>query len=169
MGNAAALGHLLSERRTPAFQGKTLEQMVREIADREEIRDLISRYAHCVAQGVSVAPLFTDDGVFIVRRPGRSPAESRGRAQLDENFAASNGKVGLTLPMIHNHLLEISGDEAIGLCSNELRIVENGESIIASGYYQDSFRREKDQWRFTLRDMTFFHWVPVQRGWAAGG
>src|SRR5580658_6022941 len=42
-----------------AFDGKSLEQKVQELADREEIRELISRYAHCVAHGVSVANMFT--------------------------------------------------------------------------------------------------------------
>jgi hypothetical protein len=68
--------------------------------------------------------------------------------------------------MIHNHVISISGDEAIGVCSNELRMTENGRSMIGSGYYQDSYRRENGRWKFVLRDMTFIHWVPIQEGWA---
>jgi hypothetical protein len=48
--------------------------------------------------------------------------------------------------MIHNYLLAISGDGANGMCSNELRVTENGRSIIASGYYQDKLRRENGRW-----------------------
>lgn len=148
-----------------AFRNKTLEQKVQELADREEIRELISRYAHCVAHGVSVANLFTDDGVYIVRRPGHAAVEKRGRKQLDENFAQLETLVDRPLPMIHNYLIVISNDQAIGMCSNELRITENGKSIIASGYYEDKLRRENGQWRFTVRDATFIHWVPIQEGW----
>ena len=68
--------------------------------------------------------------------------------------------------MIHNALLEIAGDEAHGLCSNEVRATQNGQSIIGSGYYEDRFRREGGEWKFSLRDSTFFHWVRLQEGWA---
>jgi hypothetical protein len=149
-----------------AFRNKTLEQKVQELADREEIRELISRYAHCVAHGVSVANLFTDDGVFVVRRPGYAVEERRGRKQLDEYFANLETSVDHPLPMIHNYLLAISNDQAMGMCSNELRTSENGKSIIASGYYEDRLRRENGHWRFTVRDATFIHWVPLQQGWA---
>ena len=70
-----------------AFRGKTLAEKVQELADREEIRELISRYAHRVAQGLTVADMFTDDGAFIVRIPGRPIQEIRGRVELDERFA----------------------------------------------------------------------------------
>jgi hypothetical protein len=149
-----------------AFEGKSSERKLQELIDREELRELIARYAHCVAQGVSVAKLFTDDGLYIVRRPGRPPVEKQGRAQLDENFAQLDGNGGQMMPMLHNYLLQIHGDEAVGLCSNELRMTESGESMIGGGYYRDSFRRERGRWRFTVRDMTFFHWVPIQQGWA---
>jgi SnoaL-like domain len=152
-----------------AFEGKSSEQRLQELMDREELRELIACYAHRVAQGVSVASLFTHDGLYIVRRPGRPPVEKRGRAQLDENFAQLDGNGGQMMPMLHNFLLQIRGDEAAGLCSNELRMTESAQSIIGGGYYRDSFRRERGRWRFTVRDMTFFHWVPIQQGWAGQG
>lgn len=70
------------------------------------------------------------------------------------------------MPMIHNHLIEIDGDEARAICSIELRVgAQGGESIIASGYYRDQLRREQGIWKFVERDVTFFHWVPIQEGW----
>src|SRR5262245_42182970 len=59
-----------------AFRDKSVEQKVQELADREEIRELISRYAQRVANGVSVADLFTDDGAFITRLPGEPMTEA---------------------------------------------------------------------------------------------
>lgn len=156
----------LHRTRFSAFEGKTPEQVLQELQDREEIRELIARYAHCVANGVSVAELLTDDGAFIVRTPGNPPKIKRGRAELDAEYAKLEVIAEHPLPMIHNHILEISGDEARGVCSNELRIVENGESIIASGHYEDSFRRVDGRWKFVVRDMHFAHWVPIQKGWA---
>ena len=68
---------------------KTLEQQVREIADREEIKELTAKYAHWVACGeaAKVKDLFTDDGHFINEIIGEKPNEEiakieiRGRAQ----------------------------------------------------------------------------------------
>jgi hypothetical protein len=151
-----------------AFRDKTLEQKVQELADREEIRELIARYAHRVAHGVSTADLFTDDGVFIVRFPGRAPSIARGREAITKAPSKVTPHPDHPLPMIHNELIVITGDEAQGLCSNELRWSENGKSMIGSGYYEDRYRRENGRWRFVERDMTFIHWVPLQKGWVEG-
>jgi hypothetical protein len=148
-----------------AFRNKTLEQKVQELADREEIRELIARYAHRVARGESNAELFTDDGVFITRIPGR-PVQSLGREKIAKLYKEASARPDHPLPMIHNYLISISDNEATGLCSNELRITEDGRSIIASGYYEDRYRRENGRWKFAMRDATFFHWVPIQDGWA---
>ncbi len=153
--------------RMDTFAGKTLEQKIQELTDREEIRDLIATYAHRVAHGLSIADLFTDDGVYINRRSPNGPvSEARGRKALEERFHDRPGESGNAMPMIHNYLLSIHGDEATGICSNELRITENGKSMIASGYYQDRLRRVGGRWKFAVRDVTFFHWVPLQEGWA---
>jgi hypothetical protein len=150
---------------TDAFRGKTLQQTVQELVDREEIRELIARYAHRVAHAISLADLFTDDGVYIVRFPDRPVQETRGRQALDAHFGKPGAFDAQPLPMIHNLLLDIDGNEAKGICSNELRMAENGKSMIGSGYYQDQFRRENGHWKFAVRDMTFIHWVPIQEGW----
>ena len=31
---------------------------------------------------------------------------------------------------------------------------------------EDKLRREDRAWKFVVRDVTFFHWVPIQQGWA---
>jgi SnoaL-like domain len=155
----------LYSREFNAFRNRTLEQRVRELTDREEIRELIARYAHRVAHGESNADLFTDDGVFIVRIPGRPVQETSGREKINKMYKEAVNPPGHSLPMIHNYLISISDDEATGLCSNELRTTENGRSIIASGYYEDRYRRDNGRWRFAVRDASFFHWTPIQDGW----
>jgi len=144
----------------------TLEQQVRELADREEIKELTARYAHGVArgEGAKVAELFTDDGVFLNRFPEQPVTEVRGREALQKFYGAI--KRNFALPCIHNHLITLAGDEATGTCSIEVRITRDGKSMIGSGYYEDRFRRENGRWKFTVRDCTFFHFVPIQQGWA---
>lgn len=159
----AAVGRADGEalfRKTPGGFGEmSLEQRVRELADREEIRDLIAIYAHRVAHGLSNADLFTDDGAYIHRRSIDGPAEeSRGRAALDAHYVERPGAAGVATPMIHNTLITVAGDEATGVCSIELRLWRDGASVLASGYYQDRFRREHGRWRFVVREVSFFHW-----------
>jgi hypothetical protein len=151
-----------------SFRDKTLEQKVQELADREEIRELISAYAHRVAHGQSISDLFTEDGAWTIRRSPDGPiTEVSGMAELKARFDhPEKTSPENPMPMIHNYLIAIEGDEASGMNSNELRISENGKSIIASGYYEDRYRRVNGRWKFARRDTTFFHWVPIQTGWA---
>jgi ketosteroid isomerase-like protein len=150
-----------------AFDNKTLEQKVQELGDREELRELISKYAHKIARGYSVADMFTEDGDFITRTPAGPPTEVRPRAAIAKMYEEAIPKrVDTPKPQIHNYVFAISGDNAKGVCSNELRITSQGQSIIASGYYDDIYRRENGRWSFVVRDANFFHWVPIQQGWA---
>jgi hypothetical protein len=152
--------------RQPApLLGKTLEAKVQELADREEIRDLIAAYAHRVAHGLSNADLFTDDGAYIQTRPSDpEPVVVRGREALDEHYAERPDSVGVATPLIHNVLLEIDGDEARGICSIELRIRGDGPGVYANGYYRDRLRREGGRWKFVERAPTFFYWGPPRQG-----
>ena len=145
---------------------KSLEQQVLELADREEIKELTAHYAHGVArgEGAKVAELFTDDGVFINELPDTAPTVVRGREALNKFYGAI--KRNTALPCIHNHLITLTGDEATGTCSIEVRITRNNQSMIGSGYYEDRFRRENGRWKFVERHCTFFHFVPLLQGWA---
>jgi len=146
------------------FAGKSLEQRVQELADREEIRDLIATYAHRVAHGLSNADLFTDDGAYIHRRSVDGEAEvSRGRAALDAHYVERPGSAGVATPMIHNQLVSVSGDEASSFCSIELRLWRGGASSMCSGYYRDRLRREAGRWKFVEREVSFFHWAAPER------
>jgi hypothetical protein len=150
-----------------AFKSKTLEQKVQELADREELRELIARYAHQIAHGISVDNLFTEDGAYIHREPDMPVREYRTRKAIAALYAQWMPPPDLApKPMIHNYLLEIAGDEAAGICSNEVRMSVKGESVIGSAYYNDKFRRENGAWKFTERESVFFHMVTLQQGWA---
>jgi hypothetical protein len=153
------------ERSFTAFDGKSQEEKVQILTDRAEIMELVGRYAHKVAHDLSVSDLFTDDGAFISHQQGRPAHEVRGREQLDQFYAGLAAGPTHPKPMIHNHLIEISGDDAIGICSLEVRMSVDGESIIGSAYYDDRYRRSGGRWKFVSRELTFFHSVPLDRGW----
>lgn len=155
----------LHEQEFTAFVDKDDARMIQEFADREEIRELVSRYALGIARGSQVGHLFTDDGLFIQRIPGLPPEQYQGKDALIPMYA----KIAETvrpLPMIHNHLIAIDGDTAHGQCSIELRMTHEGQSMIASGYYDDEYRKVNGRWRFAKRDATIFHLCSLQEGWA---
>src|ERR1700741_5130328 len=104
-----------------SFKGKTLAQKVQELADREQIRDLIAIYAHRVAHGESIADLFTEDGVWTIRRlPDESVEVVSGMKELTEHFKKTAPEAEHPMPMIHNFLIKVNGNNGQGLNSNEL-------------------------------------------------
>ena len=113
----------------------TVEETVRRLADMEAIRDLARRYADGVwRRDVSAAVgLFAEDGVMEV---GDAPPIV-GRAALLEAYQAM-----LTTdlqPFVHNHVIELDGDRAVGRCYLDLRATRDGVSMMGSGHYEDVY------------------------------
>ncbi len=99
------------------------EVKLRELADREAIRDLARRYAHCVWQKDvdGAIALFTDDAEMDT---GDRPPIIGRKALLEsyaEMFAANEFR-----PFVHNHVIELYGDQAEGTCYLDLRSVVEG-------------------------------------------
>lgn len=139
----------------------TLEERMQAIEDREEIRELTARYCHSIAKSESAAivALFCNDGVFEM-----GERVIQGREELEQFYSAVSDSP--PIPFIQNHVIELDGDEASGLCSVEIRIVQQGEAYTAAGWYDDRYRREGDRWCFAHRLFHVFHWVPLSKGWA---
>jgi ketosteroid isomerase-like protein len=145
---------------------KSIEQRIQELEDRDQIKELTAKYCWHVAhgEGEAVANLFTDDGVLDVSDSDFKAV--RGREALLKFYRASVSEPEVALPFIQNHIIELSGNYAHGTCCIEARFARNGESVTAAGYYQDKYRRERGQWRFVERKLTFHHVVPLKQGWA---
>ncbi len=119
-----------------------------DLADREAIRDLASRYAHHVwrKEIVEVVDLFAPDGVFDT--PAMPPFRGRealldafGRMFEDDEF----------YPFVHNHIIEVDGDCGSGTVAIDLRAVMAGEPLTAWGYYEDRYVRVGGTWKFASR------------------
>jgi ketosteroid isomerase-like protein len=141
----------------------SIEAQVRELADREAIRDLARRYAHYVWQlDVRAAiALFTEDGEMDT---GDGPPIA-GRDALIGAYQAMLGDGGFQ-PFVHNHVIDLHGDEATGTCYLDLRATQDGRSMIGSGFYDDRYVRVDGEWRFRSRKLTMRHLVPLREGWA---
>ena len=133
-----------------------LEASVRALADEAAIRDLVRRYAHCVWQrdAAGAIALFADDGEMDTG----DRQVIRGRAALlkayDEMFAASELR-----PMVHNHVIDLDGDDATGACYLDLRAVIDGKDMIGAGYYNDLYVRTGETWKFQSRKLTMCYFV----------
>ncbi len=140
-----------------------LTDNVRKLMDLEEIRDLTRRYAHCVwNRDIDGAiDLFADDGVMDTG--GQEPI--KGRQRLLETYREMLGEA-VFLPFVHNHLIEIDGDHATGICYLDLRSVVDGKSMVGAGRYDDVYERSESGWCFRSRKLSMNFFVPLDQGWA---
>ena len=144
-----------------------LERRLAEALDREAIRDLASRYCHAVVAGggMPLVDLFTDDGCMqgdAIPALGRPASETRGRAALIAVYGEFTGRLQLR-PFLHNHLIELAGERATGICSVEIRAVEDGVAFDIAGHYHDRYRRESGVWKFEHRHFVLYYWVKAER------
>jgi len=139
----------------------SIESTVRALADKEAIRDLARRYAHCVwkEDADGAIDLFAEDGEMVISGRvlvGREALLGAYRSML----------VGFDLqPFVHNHVIELDGDRAEGTCYLDLRATMNGRSMVGSGWYDDRYVRTSAGWKFASRKLTMKFLVPVQDGW----
>jgi ketosteroid isomerase-like protein len=146
-----------------------VERGLRGLADREAIRELTAQYCHGVVQGSTeaVVSLFTDDASLKTHFPGTSGqanVEPQGKEQLLKEYADLD-RLQLQ-PCIHNHIIELDGDAARGVCSVEIRLVQDGVAYTGAGHYHDEYRRDGERWKFQRRELFVYHWVPLSEGWA---
>ncbi len=140
-----------------------IEADVRELTDREAIRDLARRYAHHVwrKEVPTAIGLFTEDGEMDT---GDAPV-IRGREALIEAYQRMLGDADFH-PFVHNHVVELLGETATGTCYLDLRASVEGRSMIGSGYYDDRYVRVDGEWKFRSRKLTLCYFVPLTEGWA---
>ncbi len=98
-----------------------IEQRLDILESREQIKELRAIYGWHAARGdaQSIANLFTEDGVFECLAGGRKRIRSQGRNAIARFIAAGNTSPAFVLPMIHNDIIVIEGDNAHGSCAME--------------------------------------------------
>jgi ketosteroid isomerase-like protein len=128
---------------------RSSDEIIRELADLEAIRDLARRYAHYVWQkdAAGAIELFTDDAVMDT---GDRPPIA-GRPALRAEYAPTFHLSTIT-PFVHNHVVELAGDRATGTCYLDLRaITEEGVAMTGFGFYEDRYQRAAGGWKFASR------------------
>jgi len=156
--------------------GPSIEQRLRILEDREDIRELAATYCFLVDAGrfdELVERCFTEDACCDFRGAGdgeqMAPMVSRGRAELRNFFSAVVPAALRDMAhTVHNHRVSIDGDRASGDCYFELTAVDriSGEAVVGAGRYVDRYRRDRGAWRFEMRNAAIFFIAPLREGWA---
>ncbi len=136
---------------------KTSEELLRELADREAIRELPVRYCDCVWQANldAMLDLFAKDGRFVSKGRKREVV-NQGREELRKMYSTALGQVN-PRPYIHNHVVDLkSKTTATGRCYVELRSAARNFEWIGTGFYDDQYVKEGEQWKFASRTFTAF-------------
>jgi hypothetical protein len=68
-------------------------------------------------------------------------------------------------PFVHNHVIELDGDRASGVCYLDLRAITEGRSVMGSGFYRDRYARVEGDWKFESRELTMCYLVPPGDEW----
>jgi hypothetical protein len=130
----------------------TTDDLAREIADREAIRDLSARYCDCIWRKDldGLVNLFTADGSFIVEGL-EVESVSRGHARLRKVYEKALAEVDPRL-FIHSQIVDLLGaDRATGRCYVEVFSAKYGMERVGLGYYEDQYAKVGDKWKFASR------------------
>jgi hypothetical protein len=131
---------------------KPTQELVRELVDREAIRDLPNRYIDCLYRHDldGLVTLFTPDGTYGVK-DYQSEVVTRGRAKLKKMFARLVSDMN-PRPLIHVQVVELrSANSASGRCYVELRTDTVRVEEAGSGYFEDEYAKIGAEWKFASR------------------
>ena len=134
----------------------TIEERLTNLEAREECKELRSRYAAFALRGDArgVASLFTEDCVFDGPSGPGKRAVIKGRKNLEDFLTPSIGTPGVVLPLIHNHITDITGDTGTGSCVMETPSAPNFGHLVCQ--YIEKFERVNGKWYFAERKMYLY-------------
>jgi ketosteroid isomerase-like protein len=141
---------------------RSLEERVRVLEDRAELRELVTRYGLAVDDRdiETLASLFTLDARF---RSRDGVMNAVGREAVVQQFRGRFGALGPTNHVAHEQICSCGAerDSASGIVTSHAEVWRNGRGFIAALRYEDSYRREDGRWRFADRLLSFFYYLPI--------
>jgi hypothetical protein len=129
---------------------------VRELMDREELRELHMRYSMaCDDRRIDdIADCFAPDGVLAHKE-----ADVQGRESIGKFYAARLACYGPTYHYPHASIYEIDGDTATGIILGHAELSIDGVTYKAAVRYYDTYRRD-DRWLLTNRVIKNLYFSP---------
>jgi len=143
-------------------------KLIRELADREAIRDLMYRYGRGVDSVNLEMVLSTfDDPSSLIIQSGSGPQERHEGRRAVEAFYQARAIYNKTNRLIRhrykNPLIEVAGDNATAsVYWDEIR-EENNTLIQAGGTYFDKLRRTSEGWKFSERLIRLAYRIKLAR------
>ena len=150
-----------------------LESRIQILEDREAIKELKARYCYLVdsRDWDAWAALFTEDaqGTFV----GFGTADGRA-GFLKYAHEVIGPQFPFLVHMVHNPIIEVNGDEALGrwyfdvpcVSSAESEAFGGGKAGWLQGMYDERYRRTADQWLISAMTASFHYAAAVDEGWA---
>lgn len=141
-----------------------IEKRLKRIEDLEEIRTLRMTYHYYINEGMfeRVSELFAEDGALDFGYI----AKASGREEIERTFLKLPNNAQFVKQYIHNHLVQLDGDRATGVCYLDARYVQEGESLIVAAKFDEIYRRTPEGWRIELMKVQTYFSVPIAEGWA---
>lgn len=142
-----------------------VEDRLRRLEDREEIRELLYRYGYRLddRDWEGWGELFTGDATGDFEgwgtAEGRDEIAAFGREVVGGNFDYS-------AHVTHQPLVSVDGDEASGSRYLDVYyVLTDGTAAWRQGRYEDEFRRVDGEWKFSSVSNTFL----LRREWRPPG
>jgi ketosteroid isomerase-like protein len=155
--------------------GKSIEERLQALEDREAIIKLKARYVNYNDGGwvgpthtnpQAVADMFVEDGVWD---GSPNAGYAKGKQAIKELFEAF-GAVPFIVHYVTNPLIEVDGDTATGhwhaLVTSTMPTPDGPQALWVLGLYKEEYVRTAEGWKFkTLRFETAAT-APYEQGWA---
>jgi hypothetical protein len=154
-----------------------------ELLEKDELRELVILYAHRIVtqDWRGIAELFTEDGILdysdiaTLARPAAATTAQRAAGsdlvfvgrQAIADFLPAVGRLEVKA-FFTNHLVRVTGDDAVGICFFDNRVTQGGASVIGAGRMFDEYRRVAGRWRLAYRRQELFYFTGLHEGWAEG-
>ena len=142
----------------------TLEQRIQRLEDIEEIRQLRMKYHINTNDGHfdRMWEQFTEDAYVDFGYISRA----QGREEIKALFLRIPKNLPLVKQFIHNHLVEVNGDEATGISYLDARYAQGGDSVMVAARFDEIYVRTPEGWRIKRMGLELYFSVPITVGWA---
>lgn len=130
---------------------------IQGLLDREEVRDLVARYAFCVDDHDlnALETMFHPDAVF-----DRDGHVASGWPEVAAMLDASMRGFRRMVHTPHAVLVESTApDEAVGISSGHAELVTSQGVLLAAYRYSDRYARHGERWVFSRREVRFLYAV----------
>lgn len=130
-------------------------ELVRGLLDREQLRDLVARYALAVDDHdlATLATMFHPEAVF-----DRDGHVGQGWAEIADTLGASMRGFRRMLHTPHANVVELTGPDAgRGMSSGHAELVTSRGVLVAAYRYTDDYARLDGRWVFSRREVRFIY------------